>query len=111
MTLTDGANTETLDPTLASATTSYTASVANTVEQITVAPTKTDTTGTYEFLDDSDAALTDAHTDTGFQVDPSVARSAPVFSWLFLLTDHSEESSPRRYWANFTSLEKMGETA
>ena len=61
----------TLSPTFASATTSYTADVANGVSRITVAPTANDSgADCCGFLDDTDSALTDADTNTtGFQVD------------------------------------------
>ena len=60
-----------LSPTFASATTSYTAGVANGVSRITVAPTANDSgADCCDFLDDTDSALTDADTNaTGFQVD------------------------------------------
>ena len=59
----------TLDPSFASATTSYTATVANTVAQITVTPTKSDNDATVEYLDASDGGLTDADSVTpGHQV-------------------------------------------
>ena len=50
----------TLDPTFAPGTTSYTAAVANSVDEVTVTATTTDTNATPEFLDASDAALADA---------------------------------------------------
>ena len=52
-----------------SGTTTYTARVVNTVAEVTVTPTKSDTNATIEYLDASDAALDDANTsDTGHQV-------------------------------------------
>ena len=63
----------TLDPTFASGTYAYTASVANSVEEVTVAPTTTDTDATFEYLDSSDNTLADADTNTaGQQVDLDV---------------------------------------
>ena len=50
----------TLDPTFAPGTTSYTAAVANSVDEVTVTAATTDTNATTEFLDASDAALADA---------------------------------------------------
>ena len=63
----------TLSPTFASGTTTYTASVANGVDEVTVTPTTTDPEATYEYLDSSDSALADADTNTaGHQVALSV---------------------------------------
>ena len=50
----------TLDPAFAPGTTSYTADVANAVDEVTVTPTTTDTNATPEFLDGSDTTLDDA---------------------------------------------------
>ena len=50
----------TLAPAFASATTSYTAMVANSVSQVTVTPTTTDANATVAYLDASDMALADA---------------------------------------------------
>ena len=63
----------TLDPTFASDTYAYTASVANSVDEVTVAPTTTDSDATFEYLDSSDNTLADADTNTaGQQVDLDV---------------------------------------
>ena len=60
-------------PAFASATTSYSATVANSVSQIKVEPTANDSNATIEYLDDSDATLTDADTSTAvFDFDLSV---------------------------------------
>ena len=61
----------TLSPTFDAATTSYTASVANTVARITVDATENDAGAEANFFDGSDNALTDADGDSnnGFQVD------------------------------------------
>ena len=68
--LNDGTNDLMLTPTFASGTTSYTASVGNAVSQITVTPTKSDTDASVEYLDGSDATITDADgMATGQQVD------------------------------------------
>ena len=68
--LNDGTNDLTLTPTFASGTTSYAASVANDIDQITVAPETTDDSATVAYLDASDAAITDADDMTeGRQVD------------------------------------------
>ena len=65
----DGSTDLTLSPGFASGTTSYTASVGNTVAEVTVTPTKNDTTATIEYLDASDMTLDDADTSaTGQQV-------------------------------------------
>ena len=66
----DGRTDVTLTPTFASGTYAYAASVANLVAEVTVTPTKNDSTGrTIEYLDESDATLDDANTtDTGHQV-------------------------------------------
>ena len=62
-----------LTPTFASDTTTYTASVANGVTRATVTPTVNDSGASVEYLDGSDAALTDADdTKDGFQVDLGV---------------------------------------
>ena len=53
-----------LSPSFASDTTSYSATVANSVSQITVAPTANDSNADIEYLDDNDATLTDADTNT-----------------------------------------------
>ena len=59
----------TLTPTFAPATTSYKASVANTVDEITIAPTVNDSNAEYEIQDSGGTALTDADLNTtGFQV-------------------------------------------
>ena len=56
----DGSADLTLTPTFASGTATYTASVANAVDEVTVTPTTTDTNATPEFLNASDATLADA---------------------------------------------------
>ena len=58
----DGGADLTLTPTFASGTTTYTASVVSTVTEITVMPTLGDPVATIEYLDGSDATLTDADT-------------------------------------------------
>ena len=63
----------TLSPTFAAATTLYHAVVANAVSQVTITETTSEATATVEYLDDSDATLTDADTMTaGLQVNLSV---------------------------------------
>ena len=64
----DGNADLTLTPTFASGMYTYTASVASTVAEVTVTPTKSDTGATIEYLDEDDATLTDAGTDAGHQV-------------------------------------------
>ena len=60
-----------LNETFAAATKSYTAGVANSIDEITVEPAS-DNNATFAYLDDSDMALTDADTNkAGFQVDLS----------------------------------------
>ena len=49
-----------ISPVFASGTTSYTASVVNGVDEITVAPTVNESNATVEYLDSSDTAITDA---------------------------------------------------
>ena len=57
-----------LTPTFASGTETYTASVASTVDEVTVTPTKNDTEATIEYLDASDMTLDDVNTsETGHQ--------------------------------------------
>ena len=59
----------TLTPAFASVTTSYRATVANAVDEITVVPTPNDTAATVEIQDEGGTALVDADTGTdGFQV-------------------------------------------
>ena len=66
LTLSDG----TLEPAFATDTTSYVASVANDIERITVTPETTDDGASFEYLDASDATITDADGMTeGQQVD------------------------------------------
>ena len=60
-------NPGTLDPTFASTTESYTASVATTVTRLTVTPTPSQSSATVSYLDGNDAALADADADTGGQ--------------------------------------------
>ena len=63
----------TLSPAFAAATTNYHAVVANSVSQVTITETTSETTATVEYLDDSDATLTDADTMTaGLQMNLSV---------------------------------------
>ena len=63
----------TLSPTFDAATTTYSATVANSVSQGTITETTSETTATIEYLDSSDATLTDADTMTaGLQVNLSV---------------------------------------
>ena len=64
----DGSTDVTLTPTFASGTTSYTASVANAVAEVTVTPTTTDSGATIEYLNASDMTLADAGTAAGHQV-------------------------------------------
>ena len=72
--LEDNSNTDiTLTPTFASATTTYTANVVNSVDEITITPSVNDSNATYEVQNNSGTALTDSDTGTaGFQVDLSV---------------------------------------
>ena len=56
----DGSTDLTLDPTFVSGTTSYTAAVANSVDEVTVTPTLGDSGATIEYLDGDDATLADA---------------------------------------------------
>ena len=60
LTIGAGSDTTLLVPGFAAATTSYTASVANSVDEITVTPTTTDAAATVEYLDGSDAGIDDA---------------------------------------------------
>ena len=63
----------TLDPVFASGTTSYDASVANSVSSITVTPTRNNSNATLSYLDVNDQVLDDADANTGGQqVDLSV---------------------------------------
>ena len=62
-----------MSQTFASATTTYTASVANSVTRATITPTVNDANASVEYLDGNDAALTDADANkTGFQADLGV---------------------------------------
>ena len=59
----------TISPVFASGTTSYTASVDNDVDEITVEPTVNESNATVEYLDSTDTAITDANSGkTGQQV-------------------------------------------
>ena len=59
----------TISPVFASGTTSYTASVLNGVDEITIEATVNESNATFEYLDDSDTAITDANSGkTGQQV-------------------------------------------
>ena len=59
----------TISPTFAAGTTSYTASVDNDVDEITITPTVNESNATVEYLDSSDADITDADgVKTGQQV-------------------------------------------
>ena len=71
----DDDSTIALDQTFATATKSYTASVANGVDEITVLPETTDDGATVEYLDGSDVAITDAD---GVKADQQVALSEGV---------------------------------
>ena len=63
----------TLSPAFDAATTTYRATVANSVSQVTITETTSESTATIEYLDDSDATRTDADTMTaGLQVNLSV---------------------------------------
>ena len=63
----------TLSPAFAAIETVYQATVANSVSQVTITETTSETTATVEYLDNSDATLTDADTMTaGLQVNLSV---------------------------------------
>ena len=72
--LTDASdNAVAFSPAFASATTSYSATVANSVSRIKVQPTANDSYATIEYLGDNDATLTDADTDSAvFDFDPDV---------------------------------------
>ena len=50
----------TISPVFAAGTTSYTAAVDNDVDEITITPTVNESNATVEYLDSSDAAITDA---------------------------------------------------
>ena len=63
----------TLSPAFAAGTTDYSTTVANSVSQVTITETKSESTATLEYLDGSDTTLTDADTMTaGLQVNLSV---------------------------------------
>ena len=63
----------TLSPAFDADTYAYTASVANSVDEVTVTPTTTDTDATFEYLDESDATLDDEDTNAaGHQVELDV---------------------------------------
>ena len=58
-----------ISPVFVSGTTSYTATVVNGVDEITIAPTVNESNATFEYLDDSDTAIMDANSGkTGQQV-------------------------------------------
>ena len=68
----DGSSDLTLTPAFASGTATYTASVANAVDEVTVTPTTSQTAATVAWLDADDNALDDADTAAGHQVTLSV---------------------------------------
>ena len=69
LTVYDGSSNLTLSPAFASGTEDYTAAAASGIGAVTVTPATTDADATFEYLDSSDAALTDADTGTaGHQV-------------------------------------------
>ena len=71
--LEDNSNTDiTLNPTFASATTTYTAQVVNSVDEITITPSVNDSNASYEIQNNAGTPLTDADSAAGFQVDLSV---------------------------------------
>ena len=71
--LKDGSTAITLNPGFSSTTTSYTASVANAVDEITIVPEVNESNATYEIQDSGGTALADADlNETGFQVDLDV---------------------------------------
>ena len=77
--LTDASdNAVTLDPTFASDTTSYRATVANSISRIKVKPTANDSGATIEYLDDSDMTLADADTSTADVFDFVLVEGANV---------------------------------
>ena len=62
----------TLSPSFVSGTTTYSASVVNSVDEITITPTVNESNASYEIQDSMGSALTDSDTNTtGFQVDLS----------------------------------------
>ena len=62
----------TLSPSFVSGTTTYTAPVVNSVDEITITPTVNESNASYEIQDNAGTPLTDADTNTtGFQVDLS----------------------------------------
>ena len=67
-----------LCPAFASATTSYSATVASSVSQIKVQPTANDSSAAIEYLDDSDATLTDADTSTADVFDFDLSEGSNV---------------------------------
>ena len=77
LTVSDGTNDVALDPTFASATKSYTASVATTVDEITVTPTTNDDGATVAYLDGSDMTLDDGD-DTDDPLQTTLAEGANV---------------------------------
>ena len=77
--LTDASdNTVTLSPAFASSTTSYRATVANSISRIKVDPTTNDSGATIEYLDDSDMTLADADTSTADMFDFVLVEGANV---------------------------------
>ena len=71
--LAENGNSITLTPGFVTATISYTAPVANAVSQITITPTQNHSGASIEYLDDSNAAISDADSNaSGMQVDLDV---------------------------------------
>ena len=79
LTLKDGSTAITLSPGFSSTVTSYTALVANAVDEITIVPEVNESNATYEIQDSGGTALADADlNETGFQVDLVVGDNAIV---------------------------------
>ena len=99
----------TISPVFASGTTSYTASVDNDVDEITVAPTVNESNATVEYLDSTDAAITDANSGkTGQQVSLDVgantikvkvtAQDATTDTYTVVVTRAAGPDADRSLW-------------
>ena len=94
----------TLSPSFVSGTTTYTAPVVNSVDEITITPTVNDTTtpATYEIQNNAGTALTDADTATGFQVDLSVGAN------IIKVEVTAEDNSTETYTVTVTRAAETG---
>ena len=96
----------TISPTFASGTTSYTASVDNGVDEITIAPTVNESNATIEYLDSTDTKITDADGEkTGQQVSLVVGPNT-----LKVQVTAEDGTTPQTYTVKVTRARATGTT-